>query len=179
MIVERQAVEGWGKSVVEQLAADLQMEFPGVGGFSASNLWRMKAFFDAYIGLEKLAPLVREIAWSHNLAILERFKDPLEREFYIRMTRRFGWSRNVLVHQIENQSYEKSLLGQTNFDRALTPELRDQAGPAEKDAYTFDFLELGEEHSARKLERSLITRIEDFLRAMGGMFAFMGSQYRL
>ena len=179
MIVERQAAEGWGKSVVEQLAADLQMEFPGVGGFSASNLWRMKAFFDAYIGLEKLAPLVREIAWSHNLAILERCKDPLEREFYIRMTRRFGWSRNVLVHQIENQSYEKSLLGQTNFDRALTPELRDQAKPAVKDAYTFDFLELGEEHSERELERSLITRIEDFLRAMGGMFAFMGSQYRL
>lgn len=179
MIVERQAAEGWGKSVVEQLAADLQMEFPGVGGFSASNLWRMKAFFDAYIGLEKLAPLVREIAWSHNLAILERCKDPLEREFYIRMTRRFGWSRNVLVHQIENQSYEKSLLGQTNFDRALTPELRDQAKLAVKDAYTFDFLELGEEHSERELERSLITRIEDFLRAMGGMFAFMGSQYRL
>ena len=62
---------------------------------------------------------------------------------------------------------------------ALTPELRDQARPAVKDAYTFDFLELGEEHSERELERSLITRIEDFLRAMGGMFAFMGSQYRL
>ena len=179
MIVERQAVAGWGKAVVEQLAADLQMEFPGVGGFSASNLWRMKAFFEAYNGLEKLAPLVREIAWSHNLAIMNKCKDPLEREFYIRMTRRFGWSRNVLIHQIESQSYEKSLLGQTNFDRALTPELRAQAKLAVKDAYTFDFLELGEAHSERELERSLITRIEDFLRAMGGMFAFMGSQYRL
>jgi len=90
MIVERQDVEGWGKAVVEQLAADLRSEFPGVGGFSASNLWRMKAFFEAYTGLEKLAPLVREIGWSHNLAILERCKDPLEREFYIRMTRKFG-----------------------------------------------------------------------------------------
>ena len=127
MIVERQDVEGWGKAVVEQLAADLRTEFPGVGGFSASNLWRMKAFFEAYAGLEKLAPLVREIGWSHNLAILERCKDPLEREFYLRMTRKFGWSKNVLIHQIDNQSYEKSLLGQTNFDRALTPELRAQA----------------------------------------------------
>ena len=72
MIVERQDVEGWGKAVVEQLAADLRTEFPGVGGFSASNLWRMKAFFEAYTGIEKLAPLVREIGWSHNLAILER-----------------------------------------------------------------------------------------------------------
>ena len=179
MIVERQDVEGWGKAVVEQLAADLRTEFPGVGGFSASNLWRMKAFFETYTGLEKLAPLVREIGWSHNLAILERCKDPLEREFYLRMTRKFGWSKNVLIHQIDNQSYEKSLLGQTNFDQALTPELRAQAKLAVKDEYTFDFLELGEEHSERELERALIARIEDFLRAMGGMFAFMGSQYRL
>jgi len=179
MIVERQDVEGWGKAVVEQLAADLRTEFPGVGGFSASNLWRMKAFFEAYNGLEKLAPLVREIGWSHNLAILERCKDALEREFYLRMTRKFGWSKNVLIHQIDNQSYEKSLLGQTNFDQALTPELRAQAKLAVKDEYTFDFLELGEEHSERELERALIARIEDFLRAMGGMFAFMGSQYRL
>ncbi len=179
MIVERQDVEGWGKAVVEQLAADLRSEFPGVGGFSASNLWRMKAFFEAYTGLKKLAPLVREIGWSHNLAILERCKDPLEREFYIRMTRKFGWSKNVLIHQIENESYEKSLLGQTNFDQALTPELRSQAKLAVKDEYTFDFLELGAEHSERELEQALIARIEDFLRAMGGMFAFMGSQYRL
>jgi predicted nuclease of restriction endonuclease-like (RecB) superfamily len=179
MIVERQDVAGWGKAVVEQLAADLRSEFPDVGGFSASNLWRMKAFFEAYTGLEKLAPLVREIGWSHNLAIMERCKDPLEREFYLRMTRKFGWSKNVLIHQIDNQSYEKSLLGQTNFDQALTPELRAQAKLAVKDEYTFDFLELGEEHSERELERALIDRIEDFLRAMGGMFAFMGSQYRL
>ena len=75
LIVERQDAQGWGKAVVEQLAADLRAEFPGVGGFSASNLWRMKAFFEAYTGLEKLAPLVREIGWSHNLAILERCKD--------------------------------------------------------------------------------------------------------
>ncbi len=70
-------------------------------------------------------------------------------------------------------------MGQTNFDQALTPELRDQAKLAVKDEYTFDFLELGEEHSERELEQALIARIEDFLRAMGGMFAFMGSQYRL
>ncbi|NTV45178.1 MAG: DUF1016 domain-containing protein [Chlorobiales bacterium] len=179
MIVERQDVEGWGKAVVEQLAADLRAEFPSVGGFSASNLWRMKAFFEAYSGFEKLAPLVREIGWSHNLAILERCKDPLKREFYLRMTRKFGWTKNVLIHQIDNQSYEKSLLGQTNFDQALTPELRAQAKLAVKDEYTFDFLELGEEHNERELERALIARIENFLRAMGGMFAFMGSQYRL
>jgi len=85
----------------------------------------------------------------------------------------------MLIHQIDNQSYKKSLLGQTNFDQALTPELRAQAKLAVKDEYTFDFLEMGEEHGERELERALLARIEDFLRAMGGMFAFMGSQYRL
>jgi predicted nuclease of restriction endonuclease-like (RecB) superfamily len=179
LIVERQANAGWGKAIVQQLAADLQREFPGIGGFSASNLWRMKAFFETYAGSEKLAPLVREISWSHNLIILERCSDPLEREFYLRMTRKFGWSKNVLIHQIENQSYEKTLLGQTNFDRTLTPELRAQAKLAVKDEDTFDFLELGAEHSERELERALIARIEDFLRAMGGLFAFVGSQFRL
>jgi predicted nuclease of restriction endonuclease-like (RecB) superfamily len=110
---------------------------------------------------------------------MERCKDPLEREFYLRMTRKFGWSKNVLIHQIDNQSYEKFMLGQTNFDQVLTPELRAQAKLAVRDEYTFDFLELGEEHGERELERALLARIEDFLRAMGGMFAFMGSQYRL
>jgi predicted nuclease of restriction endonuclease-like (RecB) superfamily len=95
------------------------------------------------------------------------------------MTSKFGWSKNVLIHQIENQTYEKTLLGQTNFDKTLTPELRAQAKLAVKDEYTFDFLELGEAHAERELERALIARIEDFLREMGGLFAFVGSQFRL
>ena len=179
MIARRQKMAGWGRSVVENLSADLRREFPGVAGFSVQNLWYMRQFYLEYNGHEKLQPLVGEIAWAHNLVIMSRCKDPLEREFYIRMTRKFGWSKNILIHQIDNQSYEKSLLGQTNFDQALTPALRAQAKLAVKDEYTFDFLELSEEHSERELERALIARIEDFLRAMGGMFAFMGSQYRL
>ena len=179
MIVERQNQAGWGTSVVEQLSQDLRREFPGVTGFSVQNLWYMRQFHMEYREHEKLQPLVGEIAWAHNLAIMSKCKDPLEREFYLRMTRKFGWSKNVLIHQIDNQSYEKSLLGQTNFDQTLTPALRAQAKLAVKDEYTFDFLELGAEHSERELERALIAKVEDFLRAMGGLFAFMGSQYRL
>ncbi|MBN2642092.1 MAG: DUF1016 family protein [Victivallales bacterium] len=179
MIVARQKGKTWGKAIVQQLAGDLQSEFSGMSGFSSSNLWRMKSFFANYHKAEKLAPLVREIGWSHNIVIMERCAEPLQREFYIRMTRKCGWSKNVLIHQIGNQSYEKSLLGQTNFDKALAPELRAQAKLAVKDEYTFDFLELGEKHSERELEKALISKIEDFLRAMGGVFAFVGSQYRL
>ena len=179
MIVDRQEQAGWGKSVVERLSQDLRREFPGVAGFSVQNLWYMRQFHMEYRGDERLQPLVGEIAWAHNLVIMSKCKAPLEREFYLRMTRKFGWSKNVLIHQIDNQSYEKSLSGQTNFDQTLTPELRVQAKLAVQDEYTFDFLELAEQHSERELERALITRIEDFLRAMGGRFAFMGSQYRL
>lgn len=179
MIVDRQEDAEYGSAIAEQLSNDLRTEFPGISGFSRRNIFYMREFYLLYRDDERVQPLVAQIGWSHNLVILQRCKDPLEREFYIRMSRKFGWSKNVLIHQIDNQSYEKSLLGQTNFDQALTPELRAQAKLAVKDEYTFDFLELGEEHSERVLERALIGKIEDFLRAMGGMFAFMGSQYRL
>ncbi|MEI7729318.1 MAG: PDDEXK nuclease domain-containing protein [Verrucomicrobiota bacterium] len=179
LIIERQRETSWGKSVVEKLATDLQQEFPGVKGFSVQNLWSARQFYVTYRADTKLQPLVGEISWAKNLVIMARCKDPLEREFYLRMARKFGWTKAVLIHQIENQSYEKTLLGQTNFDRTLTPELRAQAKLAVKDEYTFDFLEMGGEHNERELERALIARIEDFLRAMGGWFAFVGSQFRL
>src|SRR5262245_21865871 len=179
MIAEKQRTANWGDGVVRQLASDLRKEFPGVGGFSVQNLWYMRQFHLAYHGHEKLQPLVGEISWTKHLVIMAKCKDDLEREFYIRMTSKFGWSKNVLIHQIENQTYEKTLLGQTNFDKTLTPELRAQAKLAVKDEYTFDFLELGETHAERELERALIARIEDFLREMGGLFAFVGSQFRL
>lgn len=94
MIVERQELGGWGKSVVERLSADLRREFPGVSGFSVQNLWYMRQFYSEYHGDERLQPLVGEIAWTHNLVVMSKCKDPLEREFYIRMTRKFGWSKN-------------------------------------------------------------------------------------
>jgi predicted nuclease of restriction endonuclease-like (RecB) superfamily len=179
MIVEKQRDVEHGASIAEQLSNDLRTEFPGISGFSRRNVFYMREFYLLYCDDMRVQPLVAQIGWSHNLVIFQRCKDSLEREFYIRMTRKFGWSKNVLIHQIDNQSYEKSLLGQTNFDQVLTPELRAQAKLAVKDEYAFDFLELGDEHSERELERAIIARIEDFLRAMGGMFAFMGSQYRL
>lgn len=119
MIADKQEHLGWGKAVVETLGKDLQAEFPGVAGYSADNLWRMRKFYLIFKDNPKLAPLVQEIGWEHNIIIIERCKNDLEREFYIRMTRKFGWTKNVLVHQIENQSYEKTLLNQTNFNKAL------------------------------------------------------------
>ncbi len=179
IIMERQKGDNWGKAVVERLAADLRDEFPGMMGFSSSNLWRMKMFYQSCASKEKLAPLVREIGWTHNILIFERCKDGLPQESYMRMTRKFGWSKNVLAHHRENQSYEKTLLSHTNFDKTLPKALKYQTKLALKDEYTFDFFELGEEHSERELEQALISRTEHFLREMGGNFTFLGSQYRL
>ena len=179
LIVARQQAQGWGKSVVEQLSRDLRAEFSGISGFSARNIWRMREFYLTYRDQEKLTPLVAEIGWTHNLVIMEKCKDGLEREFYIRMTRKYGWTKNVLIHQIENQSYEKTLLNQTNFEQTLGSAVRQQAKLAVKDEYTFQFLELGDEYSERQLETAILSKVETFLREMGGMFAFVGSQYRL
>lgn len=179
MIVGQQENAGYGKAVVEKLSEDLRNEFPGVGGFSVQNLWYMRQFYREYRDLEKLQPLVGELSWAHNLAIMSRCKDEQEREFYIRMAKKMGWSKNVLTHQIDNQSYQKTIAGQTNFDKTIRPKHRVQAKLAVMDEYVFDFLELGEAHTERELEKALIARIEDFLRAMGGIFAFLGSQFRL
>jgi predicted nuclease of restriction endonuclease-like (RecB) superfamily len=139
----------------------------------------MHGFYQCYAKNEKLAQLVREIGWGHNIMIMEKCKDALEREFYIRMTHKFGWSRSVLVNQIENRAYEKTLLNQTNFDFTVPEEFRNQAKLAVKDEYTFDFLELEEEHSELELERGLLSKINRFLVEMGGVFAFLGNQFRI
>lgn len=179
MIVERQKGNTWGKAVVEKLSVDLRIEFPGVRGFSSSNLWRMRHFYERYRENEKLAQLVREIAWGQNTILFEARLDDTEREFYIRMTRKYGWSRAVLVLNIEAQTYRKYLANQTNFDSTVPENVRSQAKLAVKDEYTFDLMELGAEHSEKELERALISKVNRFLTEMGGVFTFAGSQYRL
>lgn len=178
-ISRRRTEQGWGKAVVENLARDLQDEFPGRNGFSARNLWHMLDFYREYADKPKLQPLVAEISWAKNLVIMARCKDDLEREFYLRATARFGWTKTVLQHQIDNQSYRQYLAGQTNFDAALPEGIKAQALLAVKDHYTFDFLGLAHEHSERELEQALVRNLREFLAEMGGAFTFVGNQYRL
>lgn len=178
-IAEKQKALGWGRSVVVNLAKDLRLEFPGVQGFSDRNIWNMRNFYVLYHQHPKLQPLVAEISWAKHLMIMSRCKDDLEREFYIRMTKRMGWTKNVLTHQIENKTYEKTLINQTNFNKNLPAPIKNQAQLAVKDEYTFDFLELGEDHSEMELERAMIAKVHRFLVEMGGAFAFMGNQFRL
>jgi len=178
-IVLKQEAFGWGKSVVKNLSDELRREFVGVKGFSTQNLWNMRYFYLEYAQNEKLQTLSREIAWSHNIAILQKSKDSLEREFYIKMVVKFGWTYRVLDNHIDNKSYEKYLLNQTNFDNTVMGKYKNQAKLAVKDEYNFDFLELGDDHSEHELEIGLINKIREFLAQMGTDFTFVGNQYKL
>ena len=177
-IAEKQS-ENWGKSVVATLSKELQKEFPKISGFSEANLWLMSQFYTEYQPVEILEPLVREISWSKHIAILKKCKNTQERQFYILATKKFGWTKNVLIHQIENKTFEKYLLNQTNFDRTLSENIKNQASLAVKDEYVFDFLELADEHSEYELEQGLIQNVRSFLLEIGHNFTFVGNQYRL
>jgi predicted nuclease of restriction endonuclease-like (RecB) superfamily len=177
-ISERQK-ESWGKSIVTALSKELQKDFPGISGFSERNLWLMAQFYNEYHEVEFLQPVVAEISWAKHIAIMGKCKDNQERRFYIMSTKKFGWSKNVLTHQIENKTYEKYLLGQTNFDLTLPANIKNQAALAVKDEYTFDFLDLADEHTERQLELALVNNVRSFLFEMGSQFTFIGNQYKL
>jgi hypothetical protein len=167
MIVDMQTTQEHGDSIVVNLAKDIQHTYPGIKGFSEQNLRRMKQFYETYRDNPKLSPLVREISWTKNLIIMAQCKDDLQREFYIKMTQKFGWSKSILQHHVENSSYEKYLTNQTNFDSTLVEKYKNQAKLAVKDEYTFDFLELGEEYAERELENAIISHVKQFLTEFG------------
>ncbi|WP_446868525.1 PDDEXK nuclease domain-containing protein [Phormidesmis sp. 146-12] len=178
-ILKRQQEQGWGSKVIEKLAKDLKREFPDISGFSRSNLLYMRAFAEAYPDEQIVQQLVGQIPWGHNVRILESVKDPSERLWYVRQTIENGWSRNVLVHQMESDLYHRMGEAVTNFDRVLPPVQSDLANQMLKDPYNFSFLSLSKEVQERELERSLVDHIRDFLLELGVGFSFLGSQYPL
>lgn len=177
-IAEKQS-ESWGKSIVTSLSKELQAEFPKSGGFSTTNIWYMVQFYTDYHSDTNLQPLVGEISWSKHLVILSKCKVSHERQFYILSTSKYNWSKNTLIHQIENKVFERYLLNQTNFDYALPQPANKQGLLAVKDNYTFDFLDLAELHSESELEQQLVKNIRKFLLEMGNNYTFVGNQYRI
>lgn len=178
-ITEQQTTLGWGKSVVENLSRDIQKEFPGIKGFGVSNMWDMARFYTEYQSNEILQPLVGEISWSKHIVILTKCKETRQRQFYILATKKYGWTKDVLINKIEAKTYENYLLGQSNFDMTLPDSIKNQAILALKDEYTFDLVGLAEEHSEYELEQAIIRNIRAFLMEFGTDFSFIGNQYRL
>lgn len=178
-ITEQQVALGWGKSVVENLSRDIQKEFPGIQGFGVRNMWDMARFYTEYQSNEFLQPLVAEISWSKHVVILTKCKETRQRQFYILATKKYGWTKDVLINKIEAKTYENYLLGQSNFDITLPDSIKNQVILALKDEYTFDLVGLAEEHSEYELEQAVIKNIRAFLMEFGPDFSFIGNQYRL
>jgi len=178
-ILNRQQQQGWGAKVIDSLAADLQKAFPEMKGFSSRNLKYMRSFAETYADEQFVQQVVAQIPWGHNIRILDSVKDGVEREWYIRQTIEQGWSRNVLVHQIESGLYRRQGKADTNFSRTLPSPQSELAQQLFKDPYNFEFLSLGKSVQERDLEKALIERIRDFLLELGVGFAFVGSQYHL
>ena len=179
MISEKQKEFGWGKAVIEKLALDLKKEFPEQKGFSSRNIWLMVKYYSEYKDDTILQTLSAELSFSHNVSIITKCKNRSERQFYLTYSNEFGWSLRVLETQIANKTYEKYLLGQTNYHQVPTEKLKNQKVLAIKDHYTFDFLELTDKHSERELESALVRNIQNFLLELGGDLAFIGNQFRL
>lgn len=178
-ILAQQAAHGWGARVIERLSEDLRLAFPELKGFSPRNLKYMRAFAEAWPDEQFVQEVLAQITWYHNIAVIEKLDRPVEREWYARKAIANGWSRNILVHQIESRLHQRIGEAQTNFAHTLPPAQSELAQQVLKDPYIFDFLGLGEEAQERDLERALIEHLRAFLLELGLGFAFIGSQYHL
>lgn len=175
-ILARQQAERWGTKVLDRLAQDLKREFPEMKGFSRSNLKYMRAFAEAWpdgIGQAVLG----QITWYHNIALLEKLKDPQERLWYARETITNGWSRNVLVTQIKSRLYQREGGAVNNFAKTLPASQSELAKQIVRDPYNFDFLTLSKDVEEQELKRALVKHMRDFLLELGVGFAFIGHNY--
>ena len=181
-ILEMQEKEKWGSKVVEKISKDLKETFPDMKGFSPRNLTYMQTFVKSYPDYEFTQQLAAQIPWFHNCLILDKLSQRDIREWYIKKTIENGWSRNVLMLQIDSQLYERQ--GQSekkisNFKKSLPSPLSDLAQDMMKDPYNFEFLGLSQEVSEKEIEKSLENKVSKLLLEMGTGFAYMGRQYPL
>lgn len=177
-ILERQEQQGWGTKIVDRLAADLRKEFPGVEGYSPRNLKYMRNFAAAWPE-EIVQRVVAQLPWGQNIELLAKLDDTETRLWYAKAAIQHGWSRPVLVHQIETNLHERDGRSLNNFTATLPPPDSDMVTAAFKDSYVLDFVALEADAHERRLEAKLIERIRDFLLELGRGFAFVGSQYHL
>jgi len=175
--VSRRIADGsWGQGVVEELSAYIQRRYLGIKGFSASNIWRMRQFYDTYQANPILAALLREITWTNNLLIMASAKTDEAREFYLRIAIRDRLSSRELERQIDSMLFERTMLSDRATAKAVArhPQLS-----VLRDSYTMEFLGLPDDHTETDLRRSIVSHLRDFILEFGKDFAFIGEEYRL
>jgi predicted nuclease of restriction endonuclease-like (RecB) superfamily len=168
----------WGEGVVEQLARYIAARHPGLKGFTRRNLFRMRQFYETYRHDEKVSPLVTQLPWTHNLIILSRGKRAEEREFYLRLCLREGWSKRELERQINTALFERAVLDPPRVSALLAP-VHPGSESFFKDSYLLDFLALPERHVEGDLQRGLVANLRRFLIELGRDFCFVGEQYQV
>ena len=173
--------KAWGNKFVDNLATDIRVAFPESKGYSVRNLKYMAKFAETYPDREFVQTVSAQIPWSHNIAILEKVKDPEQRIWYIQKTAENGWSHNVLVHQIESGLYQRQVLADkvTNFEHRLPSPQSELAVQTMKDPYVFDFIPFREDMLERDIEQALVRDVTKLLLELGTGFAFLGNQYHL
>ena len=175
-ILERQAQQRWGSKVVDTLARDLRNAFPDMKGFSPRNLKYMRAFAQAWPDVEFVQAVLAQLPWYQQLALLDKLQTAQERQWYAAQAIENGWSRNVLVMQIESGLRQRVGTAVTNFSQALPQPQSDLARESLKDPYRLDFLGLGKEAQERAIEDALVKHVTQFLLELGAGFAFVGRQ---
>jgi predicted nuclease of restriction endonuclease-like (RecB) superfamily len=168
----------WGDSVVTELAKYIQQNEPGIKGFSDKNIWRMKQFYEAYKDFPKLSTLLREISWSHNLAIFSRSKTLEEKEFYLKQAKQENYSFRELDRQISASLFERTMIGNLKLSTVLR-ETNSEIGKTFKDSYIFEFLNLTEDHSESDLQKGLVQQMKTFILEIGKDFLFISEEYKL
>ncbi len=167
----------WGKGVVAELSVFINSKAPDVKGFSDTNLWRMKQFYEIYQHDEKLATLWRQLSWSHNRRIMT-LKAPEEREFYLQLCVKQKYSVRELDRLIKTSTFERTMLADQKLSDTVK-HLPQATSGVFKDSYIFEFLDLPTPHQEKDLQHALLASLKEFILELGTGFTFIGQEYRL
>jgi predicted nuclease of restriction endonuclease-like (RecB) superfamily len=166
----------WGKSVVNEFSDFVQSHLIGIQGFSPSNIWRMRQFFETYKDNEKLATLSREISWSNNVLIMSRAKTDEAREFYLRLATRNNYSVRELGRQIDTALFERTMISDEKNKLFLA---KNPGLTALRDNYVLEFLDIPKGHKERDLRKGILSNLKDFILEFGKDFALVGEEFRI
>lgn len=171
----------WGSKIIPELSKGLKRAFPDLKGFSERNLKYMRRFAEDYLDFVFVQQVAAQLSWTHNLVLIDRIKDTDERKWHMNKCIDNRWSRNVLIHQIESNLYQRHQLVEktTNYEMTLDSPNVIVAIKTLKDPYLFDFIAFKENMRERDIEKQLAKKITSFLLELGSGFAFIGNQYHL
>ncbi|MCQ2405954.1 MAG: PDDEXK nuclease domain-containing protein [Oscillospiraceae bacterium] len=173
--------KSWGNKFIDNLAADIRISFPNATGYSVRNLKYMAKFAATYPDIQFVQTVSAQIPWSHNVALLDKVKNPDIRKWYMEKAIENGWSHSVLIHQIESNLYERQAIADkvSNFERRLPSPQSELAMQTMKDPYVFDFIPFKEDMVERDIENALVRDVTKLLLELGTGFAFLGNQYHI